>query len=88
MAHRDRSHGGIRLAAPLLVLAVMCAGCGDDEEARARCDQERDAREDSFCFPEASYNECIAAFDECADDVVVDVMSDATSCKTTFTCPP
>lgn len=76
------------VGAGLLVLSALgLLGCGDDEEARARCDQERDAREDSFCFTEANYQECIAAFDECADDVIVDVQSTATSCTTTFFCP-
>ena len=61
-----------------VVSAAGCDGGFSDEEAAARCDQEREARE---CMTDAAYDECVAAYVECGEDVVI-----AGTCPTTFSC--
>lgn len=67
----------------LAIALVALTGCGDDEEARSQCDQERAARDDSLCHDESSYQQCLAAYDECGGDYTVD----ANACPTTYSCP-
>lgn len=68
-------------AAGLLSLLAACGGFSD-EEAAARCDQERAARGEQGCFGDVEYDKCVSAFVECGDDVdVVD------ACPVEYNCP-
>ena len=53
--------------AAVVVLGVMGCGSGlSEEDARVRCDQERDSK-GSFVTDEA-YDECVACYEECGDE--------------------
>lgn len=67
-----------------LSLAVVgCDGGFSDEEARQRCDQEREARGagQNSCLTDEAYEECLSAYVECGSDVRV-----ADTCPTKFVC--
>lgn len=66
------------------VVLVGLSGCGgfNTEDAEARCEQEEEARGEGSCFNAVAFEGCVAAFEECGDDVVI---NDA--CPLTFTCP-
>lgn len=68
-------------AAGLLTLLAACGGFSD-EEAAARCEQERSARGAQACFGNVEYDSCVSAFTECGDDVVI-----VDACPPQFTCP-
>ncbi len=77
----------MKVALSALVLAtlaslVACEGYSE-ERAKKFCDQEQEARGDSACFSAAVYDDCVAAFEECGDDVDVDDLA----CSPTYTCP-
>jgi hypothetical protein len=75
------------LAGCLVLSSIAVVGCTSgysDEDAVARCDQERDARsqgQDGSCMTDAAYQACVAAFTECGDEVEV-----SESCPTEFDC--
>lgn len=77
----------LRYAGALLSLSLTCGmavACGgfSDEEAIARCDQELDARGGGGCFTLPTYDECVGAFQDCGDDVVI-----GESCPLSYSCP-
>lgn len=60
---------------------VACGGFST-EEAEARCDQEEAARAGGGCFTDVTYDSCVAAYEECGEDV------DANdSCPLEYVCP-
>lgn len=69
------------LAATSLVFGAACGGFSE-EDAIARCDQERAARGAEACFNDVTYDECVAAYQDCGEDVEV-----AESCPPQYTCP-
>lgn len=75
------------LLAPLLALPLALAACDGgftDEEAQARCEQESAARNqgsNGSCMTEEAVSECVAAYVECGEDVVI-----LETCPTTFSC--
>ncbi len=75
-----------RLAlAPSFILSIAClAACGgfSEEEAAARCDQERAARGEQGCFGNVEYDECKAAYEECGEDVTI-----VDGCPIAYSCP-
>lgn len=77
----------LRYSGALLALGLTCGlgfGCGGftEEEAVARCDQEQEARGGGGCFTLPVYDECVAAFQDCGDDVVIEE-----SCPMQYSCP-
>jgi hypothetical protein len=64
-----------------LTLGAACGGFSEDEAA-ARCDQEQEARGAEGCFTDATYAECLAAHEECGEDVEI-----AESCPVQYVCP-
>ena len=74
----------LALAAATGCLLPILAGCGgfSDEEAAARCDQERSARGEQACFGNLEYEACVAAYVDCGEDVEVD-----DACPAAYTCP-
>jgi hypothetical protein len=76
----------VRLFAAFSVLTiasalVACSGF-TEEEATARCDQERDARGEQGCFGAVEYDQCLAAYQDCGQDVeIVD------GCPVQYNCP-
>lgn len=81
-----RSRSAVLLGA-LAFSTFGLAGCDGgfaDEDATARCDQEREARSqgsNGSCMTDEAYDECVSAFVECGDDVII-----AESCPTVFSC--
>lgn len=77
-----------RFARLAIVAVTGClfpvVGCGgfSDEEAAARCDQEQAARGEQACFTSIEYDQCVAAYVDCGEDVVV-----GDACPVTYTCP-
>jgi hypothetical protein len=72
------------LLAALLLPITACDGGFTDEEAQARCDQESTARnqgQNGGCMTEDAVSECIAAYVECGEDVLI-----LGTCPTTFSC--
>lgn len=69
-----------------LCLALGLAGCGgfSEEDAKARCDQERDSRNGggTSCVDDVSYESCVTSYEECGNDAVVD----DTSCPVHYSC--
>lgn len=68
----------------LSAFALLGSGaCGgfSTEEAEARCDQEAEARSGGGCFTDVAYEECVAAFEECGGDVLIN-----DGCPLSFTC--
>ena len=69
-----------------LWLAIGLGGCGgfSEEEAKARCDQERDSRNGGGtpCVDDVAYDTCITSYEDCGNDTVVD----DTSCPVRFSC--
>lgn len=65
-------------------IAVLASACGgfSDEEATARCDQEEATRAGGGCFTPSAYDECVAAYTECGEDVTID-----DGCPPSFVCP-
>lgn len=72
------------LAVPAAGLLSFLAACGgfSDEDAAARCEQERSARGEQACFGDVEYNACVTAFTECGDDVAIE-----DACPPQFSCP-
>ncbi|HSN97749.1 MAG TPA: hypothetical protein VLS89_05605 [Candidatus Nanopelagicales bacterium] len=68
---------------PLISLLGLLAGCGgmSTEDARQRCDQEREA-EATQCITEAAYAQCVSCYEECGDECMR-----AESCPQQFICP-
>ena len=70
-----------------LVLALGLSGCGgfSPEEAKSRCDQERDARNlggSTSCVDDEAYDSCVSAYEDCGNDVTVN----NDSCPIHFSC--
>lgn len=70
---------------PVVLLALTaCDGGFSDEEAQARCDQESTARnqgQNGGCMTEEAMSECVAAYVECGEDVLI-----LETCPTGFSC--
>jgi hypothetical protein len=74
----------LALALVSTLALAACDGGFTDEEAQARCDQESAARSqgsNGSCMTEEAMSECVAAYVECGEDVVI-----AETCPTTFSC--
>jgi hypothetical protein len=69
------------LGATALVFVAACGGFSE-EEAIERCDQEQAARGAEACFNDVTYDQCVAAYEECGSDVEV-----AESCPPQYLCP-
>ena len=84
MKARPRLAAASLLVSLFVLLPFVSASCGgfSTEEAEARCDQEQLAREEGGCFTEFTYDDCVAAFEECGEDVTID-----DSCPLAFVCP-
>ncbi len=58
-----------------VVLAFGLSGCGgfSPEDAKERCDQERDSRDagGTPCVDDVAYESCLSSYEECGNDVVV-----------------
>jgi hypothetical protein len=75
---------GASVVLSVLAIACLCVACAgfSEEEAAARCDQEEEARAAGGCFTAATYDACLAAYEECGEDVDIDE-----ACPPTFRCP-
>lgn len=70
------------LCATTAVLGLAACSGFSEEEATARCDQERTARGEQGCFGDVEYDKCVVAYEECGQDVdVVD------GCPVQYLCP-
>ncbi len=70
---------------PVAVLvALACLGCGgfSEEEATERCNQEQTARGLGGCFTLSTYDNCMAAYQECGEDT--DILEE---CPVQYVCP-
>lgn len=74
---------GLAIALASLTTLVFVTGCGgySTEEAEEWCTQEEAARASGGCFSDATFTECVAAYEDCGDDVNVN-----DSCPLTYTC--
>ncbi len=72
----------IRAGLVTLLLLVGCGGFSEDKATKL-CNQEQEARGDSACFDDATYQECLDAYEECGDDVDVD----DSGCGPVYSCP-
>ena len=70
------------LAVTALVASAFFGGCHgySQSDAVAYCDAEKSGK--SACFTEASYNACVACFEECGDDCAI-----LESCPEQYHCP-
>lgn len=65
-----------------LALSAAALGCGSGlstEDAKLRCDQERDAK--NACFTDEAYNQCVSCQEECGDSCAV-----LESCPVQYAC--
>lgn len=62
--------------------AIVACGGFSEEAAIERCDQEQAARGAEACFTDTTYDECLAAYEDCGSDVQV-----GESCPLRYTCP-
>jgi hypothetical protein len=79
-----RSITRLAVASSFSLSIVSLAACGgfSEEEATARCDQERAARGEQGCFGNVEYGKCKAAYEECGEDVTV-----VDGCPIAYSCP-
>jgi hypothetical protein len=74
----------LALASSFILSLASLVGCGgfSEEEATARCDQERAARGEQGCFGNVEYGKCKAAYEECGEDVTI-----VDGCPIAYNCP-
>ncbi|MFO0548062.1 MAG: hypothetical protein U0271_06725 [Polyangiaceae bacterium] len=73
---------GLAASAMLAFVVVGCTSGLSTDDAEARCDQERDARDNGGCFEDTTYDECVAAYEDCGEDVNI-----TESCPVQYVCP-